>query len=374
MLALVLLVNRSGTMVIPFLALYLTGPIGMTEAAAGRMISVYGLGAICGASLGGRLSASWDPAYVQVTSLTLGGLGFFAIPWAGSSTALVATLFLTGAVAEALRPANATMVAHATSPELRSRAYGLQRLALNLGLSIGPAIGGVLATIDFRWLFLVDGVTSLAAAAAFAKLFRVHKRSETVHRKPSSSAARSPLGDRFFLAYLAIALVNALVFFQFTSTYPLYLRDHYQLTKPQIGGMYAVNTATVVACEMMVVSAVSSWPLLRTIGWGFLLTSTGFGVLPFGSSGAYCVLAMLVLTVGEMLSASLSAGFVSTRGKGGAESRYLSCYVVTMSLAAVLGPAIGTAIYQTNPDAVWYAGLAVGVLTWGAMRCLERTA
>ena len=361
-LALVLFVNRCGAMVLPFLTIYLTRQLEFSEALAGRMVSVYGVGAVCGAYLGGRLSERFGAIRFQTVCMFLAGPGFMAISLCRTWESMAATLFVVSLVAEAVRPSNAAAITQLTTPDQRLRAFALQRLAANFGFSFGPAIGGLLATIDFLWLFLVDGLTTLLAGAAMLAIFRMRhiKRAEAV--ETSDARATSPLRDWLFVGFLLLMLANSIVFFQFGSTYPLFLRDHFGFDTDRIGLIFAVNTSVIVLFEMLLVDAIKNWPLLRTIGWGCLLSCVGFGMLPFGSSGLYAVAAMLVLTIGEMLSLALSTGFVANRSRAGNEAGYMGWYMVMLAAATVIGPAIGSAIYQRNPNAVWYASLAVGVM------------
>jgi predicted MFS family arabinose efflux permease len=362
LLALVLFINRAGTMVIPFLTLYLTSQLGMSEAAAGRLISVYGIGSICGAYLSGRLCEKVGAVRLQTICMLLSAPGYFLIGQWNTWPPIAASLFFLSVANEAVRPANATAITKLTTPEIRTRAFALQRLAVNLGFSFGPAIGGVLATIDFSLLFICDAATALVAGCTLLYFFGM-RRVESPNGGADEPPVRvSPLQDRVFVAFLSLSLTTMLVFMQFSTTYPLFLRDHFRLSKPLIGLMFAVNTTIIVAVEMLLIDSVKRWPLIRTIGWGSALACVGFGMLPFGSSMAYAVLAMIVVTIGEMLSFPLAAAFVANRGQQGSESLYLGWYVTVHSVALVVGPAVGAAIYQVNRNALWYAGLGVAVV------------
>ena len=113
---------------------------------------------------------------------------------------------------------------------------------------------------------------------------------------------------------------------------------------------------------------------MRTIACGSFIFCVGFGMLPFGATWTYAVLAMAIVTLGEMLSFSQSSAFVANRAGPGAEGSYMGWYVVVMSLAWVLGPGIGAAIYQVNPDALWLIAFAVGVVVaLGYLLLAERT-
>ncbi len=373
LLSLVLFVNRCGTMVMPFLTIYLTSQLGMIEAAAGRMISAYGLGSICGAYLSGRWCQRIGPMRLQTACMFIAAPGYLLIGAWDTWPPIAASLFGLSLVNEAVRPASATAIAALTTDENRTRAFALQRLAANLGFSFGPAVGGLLAKVDFQLLFLVDAATTLIAALALLWFFGFRRNgdSHAGASAPSSVPHASPLRDRKFVAFLLLTLATMAVFMQFGSTYPLYLRDHFGLTEPQIGLMFAVNTSIIVAVEMLLMDAVKNWPLMRTIGWGSALACLGFGILPLGNSGAYAVFAMAVVTVGEMLSFPMSSAFVAGRG-GAASSLYIGWHTVVHSAAWVIGPAVGAAIYGVDRDAVWFTGLGVGVLVLIGYEVLAR--
>jgi MFS family permease len=373
LLSLVLFVNRAGTMVMPFLTIYLTSQRGMSDAAAGRMLSLYGVGGICGAYLGGRWCERIGAVRLQTICLFLSVPCYYLIGQWQSWPAIAVTLLALSFVNEAVRPANATALTKLTTAANRTRAFSLQRLAANLGFSFGPAIGGFLAEFNFQWLFVVDAVSTFAAAMALFYFFRLRPLgSPAPVQHVHAAAAGTPLRDRTFVAFLLLTLLSTMVFMQFGSTYPLYLRDHFAMTKPHIGLMYAVNTSIIVAFEMLLIDAVKHWPLMRTIAWGSFLSCVGFGILPFGASGYYAIFAMGVVTIGEMLSFPLSSAFVANRSGAGREGIYMGWHTATHALAWVLGPGLGAALYEINRDALWLASLAVSVLVLAGFFALAR--
>ena len=173
LLSLVLFVNRAGTMVMPFLTLYLTSQRGMSEAAAGRMLSLYGVGGICGAYLGGRLCERIGAMRLQTIGLFLAAPCYFLVGQWQSWPGIAASILALSVLNEAIRPANATALTKLTTAANRTRAFSLQRLAANLGFSFGPAIGGFLAEFDFQLLFIVDALSTFFAAAALFCFFRL---------------------------------------------------------------------------------------------------------------------------------------------------------------------------------------------------------
>ena len=166
------LINASGGMVFFFLSLYLTREIGLTTARAGLVLSVYGVGSLAGALAGGWLSDRVGSIRAQKMSLAVCGVLLIALGQVRTVAGILPLLFSLALAAGTLYPANTTSMAKICPPELQLKGFALNRLANNLGATIGPAIGGVLAMMDYRLLFWADGLTSLAAAAVFALLWK----------------------------------------------------------------------------------------------------------------------------------------------------------------------------------------------------------
>ena len=380
MLSIALLINRSGSMVLAFLSLYLTQSLGFTILEAGAIYSIYGLGAIAGSYIGGRLVQTLGAVRVQVLGLVLSVPFYILMPTLTTWTSVATGMFVLSVFVSSVRPANGVAVAQFTETELQTRAFGLQRMAGNLGWAVGPAVGGVLAEIDYAWLFIVDGLTTGVGGlwllwyfgfGRYAKGDAAAEKQKQAEQQEISEG--SPLQDRYFLYFLFSMLIVAIVFFQFHATYPKYLEDEYALTKPQIGLLFSLNTGIIVLFEMLLVNYVSRFSLLRSVGWGCFLACLGFGILPLGNATWFAVLSMAVITVGEMFMFPLASGFVAKRSSGRNQGMYMSWYVMMYSLAAVIAPLIGTGVYQFGHHLFWHFSLGIGVfalvgLTWLSKR------
>jgi MFS family permease len=204
------LVNSSGAMVIFFLSLYLTRDLGLSPARAGQALSLYGLGSLAGAFLGGWLADRIGSIKVQKASLTVCGVLLIVLGQVRSIWGILPLLFSLALFAGMLYPANATSMSHICPPELRVKGFALNRLANNMGATIGPAVGGVLALRSYRLLFWADGLTSLVAAGVFALLWREsRKRGKGTSSVGSSGTegtepnvvSKSALGETELLAF-----------------------------------------------------------------------------------------------------------------------------------------------------------------------------
>lgn len=377
-LSLALFINRCGAMVLAFLTLYMTNELGFTMFQSGAIFSIWGLGSMTGSWLGGKLVKPLGAIRTQVVGLLLAVPCFLAVPLFTTWWGMALIVYLFSLTSESIRPANSVAVAQFTETELQTRAFGLQRMAVNLGFSVGPAVGGVLANINYVWLFVVDGVTTGLAAVVllwhfgFRKYVKDQAAAAKQKLAEENITAGSPLKDVQFVLFLLLMLMVSLIFFQFHATYPKYLEDHYQLSKPMIGLLFSVNTIIIVAVEMLLLNWFRAFALLRTIGWGALLACVGFGILPLGNTFLFGVLSMSVITLGEMFMFPLCSGFVAKRSNGRDQGMYMSWYAIMYSTAGTIAPLIGTATYELNPHLLWYISIAIGVAALAGFYALNR--
>ena len=242
---------------------------------------------------------------------------------------------------------------------------------INLGMTFGPAIGGILALHDYGWLFLVDGATCLLAAVPAWTLVAPRRPPSAAGGARPAPAGLSPWRDRPFIALVVLVTLLAISFFQLWSTYPLAMRHAYRLPENQIGFLFAINTLLIVAFEMVLINTVRAFSPLRVAAVGALLLSLGLGILPLGSTFAFAAFGVVVWTLGEMLSLPLIEAVVANRAGAGQSGRYMGLFTTSFSLAFVLSPLVGTGVYERfGSDALWYGCGAMGLVLWGGFTVL----
>ncbi len=367
-----LFLTRAGTMVLPFLSLYLVRELGYGADAAATVLFAFGLGSVAGSYAGGELSGRWGTFGVQVASLVLAGLAFLAVPQLGSFAAITAAVFLAGALNDVYRPACMAAVVEVSPPAVRARAMGLMRLAANAGIAFGPAVGGLLAAVDYRWIFVGDAVTCWLAAAWLVLAFRGRQI-----RAPAASAGEAAAGpslwrDGPFMALLGLVLIASLVLFQVFNTLPLYLVDDYGFDEPLVGLVFAFSTALIVAFEMILIKLLENRDPFHLLGFGFFLMCAGFGLLPFGRGLGFAALAVAVWTVGEMIALPFSNVLVAQRAAAGRTGQAMGMYSAVFSVAAVLAPVIGLPMLDRYGGRLWIACGLIGIPLWIGMAVLAR--
>lgn len=342
-LALVMFVNRSGTMVIPFLTVYLTYE-GYTLREAGYVMGAFGLGSIVGGYLGGRLTDRFGSFYIQFFSLFINGIFFILLGRMHTLWQYAGCIFLLSSLGEAFRPANAAAIAAYSNDDNRIRCYSLNRLAINLGWSIGPAVGGVLASINYSYLFWADGITCMAASLLlFAGLSPSHTPDKKKTKKETVAGSLSAYRDKPFLQGMFYLFLIGLSFFQLFSVIPAYYKTELHLNEATIGWILAMNGLLIAAIEMVLVYKLENRrSSLLYITTGSLLMGFSFLSLGFGKTTTMAVVSMIIVTFGEMFLFPFMNNFWVKRSSESNRGQYAALYTMSFAAATVLAPTLAT--------------------------------
>jgi predicted MFS family arabinose efflux permease len=355
--AIIMLINRSGTMVIPFLTVYLTSALHFSIPQAGIVLSVFGAGAILGVYTGGKLTDSIGFFPVQFWSLFSNGLFFLLLCYLRGFWTICGCVFLLAVIGESFRPANAAATAYYSRADNRTRSYSLNRLAVNLGFAVGPAVGGLLAGISYTWLFWTDGLTCILAAVALRLVLKPADGKTPIREKTTAEPAPSAYRDKTFVRFVFFVWVFALSFFQIFSVIPLYYQRIIHLSN---------------SLEMVMVYRLENRrPDTVYIGYGALLNATAFVALGVcGPYGWVAVVSMLLMTFGEMMSMPFMNSYWIGRSTPGSRGQYAAFYGMAFSAAQVVGPSLGAQVAgQWGFQWLWGILVGVGILNfWGFRR------
>lgn len=371
MLALATWVNRAGTMVLPFLVLHLTKNLGFSPARAGSVLALYGVVSLCVAPVAGRLGDRIGMLRLITFSLFGSALALCLLPSARTYAQVAVRVALLAIFSEAVRPATLALAGSFAGAELRRQGFALNRMAVNLGMSIGPALGGFLATVSFEALFWVDGATSAVAGLLFVILpFRaVHPPEPQQVKLPALESS-----GRGQLLFVLLALLPvSMVFFQLEGAYPLFLVRELHFSEATFGALFTLNTVLILLFEVGLNVVTQHWRTQRVMALGAVLTGIGFGALIALHSLGGVIFTVIVWTVGEMLLFPATAAYVSDLAPRGRQGEYMGYYAMTFGLGLSLGPWAGTAILgRWGFSAVWGVCLAIGLLSGGLMLRVNR--
>lgn len=355
LLALVMLINRTGSMVIPFLGIYMSSELGFSKTQIGLVLGCFGLGSVAGSWLGGWLTDRFGNFKVQTWSLILVIPLFLVLPLFRSFESLAIMIFVLTLVADTFRPANSVSVARYAKPENITRAYSLNRMAVNLGFSIGPALGGFLATFSYNWIFYGNAIAASIAVIVFIYFFRNKKattrqpiqveetKKTTVQTTPEKNAYR----DGLFIGFNVFCFLFSMAFFQLITTLPLFYRDVHQLDASQIGLLLGFSGFVIVLFEMVLIHLIEHRMTVRQIMLvGTAISAISYYMLNLDFGMAWLFLAMLVLSTGEMLTLPFTATIAIKRADKNNQGAYMGFNSLAFAAANVFSPYLGTYVAE----------------------------
>jgi len=366
-LALITFINRAGTMVLPFLSLYLTEDLNLTLGQVGWVMTSFGVGSLLGSWLGGKLTDKVGYYKVMFWSLLTTGFLFIGLQFVSTFVGFAIGIFLTMTVADTFRPAMFVSLKAYSKPENQTRSLTLIRLAINLGFSFGPFLGGIIITsLSYSGLFWIDGITCISAIILMRlvlkrKEFNVKKAEDSVE-----DVVTSLYKDKPYWIFLAVVFLMGFIFLQLFTTMPLYYKGVHRLTEVEIGLLMALNGFLIFLFEMPLIHYIEKKLLdkLKIISWSLVLFSLSFIILNITSWVGILVIGMLFITLGEMLAFPFTNNFAMTRAPSGKEGRYLALYSMAFSFSHIFSAKTGMEVIDRfGFEANWFLMGALGLLS-----------
>lgn len=341
-LALITLINRAGTMVIPFLSLYLTKHLNFTFTDVSLIMAFFGLGSVVGSWIGGKLTDVIGYYKVMFVSLILTGILFVLMQYVKTFEGLCVGIFLLMLVADTFRPAMFVALNAYSKPENKTRSLTLIRLAINLGFSAGPVLGGLIITgLGYQGLFWVDGVTCILAGVLLLNVLNPRKAKVLDEIKVENP--QSVYKDKAFLIFFVAMFIFGFIFLQYFSVMPIYYKDEHLLSELEIGLLMGMNGFFIFLLEMPLIKWLedSKYSKILLTLIGLALTGLSFIVLNMTVWVGILIIGMLLMTIGEMIAFPFSNAFAAERAKKGNQGEYMALYTISFSLAHIFGHSSG---------------------------------
>ncbi|MDX8567114.1 MFS transporter [Elizabethkingia sp. HX XZB] len=351
MLSIVMLINRSGSMVLPFLGVYMTDQLEFSIKESGLVLSFYGVGSVIGSWLGGYFTDKFGEYRVQSTSLFLSAPLFLLIPIFTSVEGMALIILLQSIISEAFRPANSVAITKYARPENLTRAFSLNRMAINLGFSIGPALGGILSSVSYELLFITNAVGAVLAGIFYVRFFRKRhkiyqkKMKEKPIVKETTEKERSPYRDSPFLVYCLLCAIFSVCFFQFFNTIPIFYKEVAHLDQKSIGYILGYSGFIIVVLEMLVVNFADKYlTIAKTLLYGILMCAAAYAMLAINHHISLIMLSISILSVGEILVLPFMSTITALRSGKTNQGAYMGLNGMTFSISFIITPLLGTSV------------------------------
>jgi predicted MFS family arabinose efflux permease len=374
-LALITLINRAGTMVIPFLSLYLTESKGFTLGEVGWIMTAFGLGSVCGSWTGGFLNDQIGSYRTMVFALISSGFLFIVLQYMETFWGIALAIFFVMFCADIFRPAMFVALRAYSKPENQTRSLTLIRLAINLGFAAGPVLGGFLIyKIGYSSLFWVDGFTCFGAVIL---MLRVLHPKRTVQRKEEiNNAPVSVYSDWKYLLFCFGVMTFGVVFFQYFSTVPVYFSKEFKLSEKYIGLLLGFNGFLVFLIEMPIIHAIEKKKVssLKYVSYGLVLLVISYLTLLFSPSIFWLWIVIVFMSVAEMLFFPFSNAYAMERAKRGKMGQYMALYSIAFSFAHIFGHNSGLHLSEAfGFSLTWWIMIAIAVFGIGIFTIISKS-
>ncbi|MGI5168598.1 MDR family MFS transporter [Spirillospora sp. CA-253888] len=362
------LVNRLGTMVEPFLGLYLMTARGLSLAQSGLVVATLGAGSLLSQVLGGFLADRIGRRITMVGGTLATGAAMLALGYAQGMPAIMAAALLLGLALDMYRPASHAMVADIIAPGDRPRAFALLFWAVNLGWAAAMVVGGTLAQQGFLWLFWIDAATCALFGLLVWRAIPETRPARVEGDGPAGSWSQV-LRDRVLVGYTLIMLAYVFVLMQAMTTMPLAMRE-LGLGPRDYGVAIAANGVVIVLVQPLVGAWLARRDRPRVLAAGFALVGVGYGLTTLATTVWAFVATILVWSVGEIIASAVAQAVVADLAPAHLRGRYAAAFGLSWSGGFLLAPLGGTQLLGVSVPALWLTCLGIGLGTAVAVLAL----
>jgi MFS family permease len=353
------------SMIWPFLMIYVSGKLGLPRTTVAFLMTINSVAGICSALLAGPVIDRIGRKGVMVFSLATNGLAYFLLSRADSLPEFAVLMALSGIVNPLYRVGGDAMMADLIPPDKRPDAYALLRMSNNLGISIGPAIGGFIATTSYAIAFYgaTIGLTSYSLLLAIFARETIPPRSDTSQEGNPLAAYLGILCDRPFISFVGTFTLTSMCAVLIWVLMGVYAKEQFQIPESQYGFLATTNALMVILFQVYVTRFTKQYPPLRVMVIGSFFYAMGVGSVALAYSFWGFWSSMVVMTVGELILMPTSSSYVANLAPVNMRGRYMSIYGLTWNMAAAIGPVTGGILNDTlAPAATWYGGMVIGLL------------
>ena len=366
---LIVFIDRlGGFMLYPFFALYLTQKFNIGMSTVGILFAIFSISGMVGSALGGALADRMGRKVVIIISLVLSSLSALGMGFAPTLAIFISVVAIVGTLSSIGHPAHEAVVADLLPPNKRAEGYGIIRVVFNLAVIIAPPIAGLLIARSYLTLFIVDAAISLISAAIVIFALPETKPQAHAHAKPESmkqtfAGYGRVFKDTRFVAFIGVTVMMTLVYMNMNSTLGVFMRDQHGMPALSFGSLLSLNAVIVVLCQFWVARKLEKYKPMLMMAAGSLLYAVGFAMYGFVPTFALFAVAMIIITIGEMIVSPFQQSMVASFAPEDMRGRYMAVSGLTWSIAFTIGPYFaGLILDSPNPNLLWIICGVIGLI------------
>ncbi|MEE9377392.1 MAG: MFS transporter [Candidatus Lokiarchaeia archaeon] len=353
----------------PFYALYITERFGVGMIEVGYLFSIFAAGNIFGGLIGGALADKYGRRVMVLIGLVVSGMGSILMGLVNNLNTFYLLAAFLGLIGNFGGPARQAMVADLLPKEKQAEGFGILRVAFNLSAVIGPLLGGFIATQSYMLLFISDAVSSIITAVIVYAVIPETKPQKK-DDKPEETVMKTLIGykevlkDWVFVLFLAVSAITVLVYMQMNSTLSVFLRDVHGFSAQSFGLLLSMNAAMVVLFQFWITRKISKYAPMKMMAFGSIFLMIGFVMYGFISEPYMFFIAMVIITVGEMIVYPIGQSTAASFAPEDKRGRYMAVYAFQWAIPNLFGVlAAGLIMEYIGPNWVWYLAGILSIIS-----------
>ncbi|MBT3337852.1 MAG: MFS transporter [Anaerolineae bacterium] len=367
--------HLGGALLFTFFSLYVTQHFGVGMTEVGILFAIFSISEFFGSMFGGALTDQIGRKSVIIIGLVVSALTSVGMGLVNKLELFYLMAVITGLFADMAGPARQAMLTDLLPEEKHADGFGIMRVVMNLSVAIGPAIGGFLAAQSYLLLFGADAVSSVITAIAFyflvAETLPQAKTEEDKEEKISFADSFRGylivLKDRAFILFMGISMIVTIVYMQMYGALPVFLRDVHNIPEAGFGMIMSLNATMVVLLQFAITRKMGKRPPMLMMALGAIIYAIGFSMYGFVNEYAMFMLAMVIITIGEMVVTPVAQALVAKFSPEEMRGRYMAVFGISWLIPGAIGPLLAGLIMDNgDPRWVWYAsGILAIIATLG---------
>lgn len=363
-----MLISTIGSsMVWPFLMIYVSEKLKLPLATVASLMTLNAVLGLVASFIAGPITDRVGRKWVMVISLAMNGLVYLFMVQANSLAGFALLMSISGTFNPLYRVGVDAMMADLVPADQRLEAYSLMRTSHNMGIALGPVIGGFVATISYSIAFF-SAATGLIVFSLLVFFF-AH---ETLDRGAiQAQPEREKFGgygrilrDTPFTSFVVVFTLTQMCASLIWVLLGVYAKQNYQVPESQYGWIATTNALMVVFLQLFVTRLTKRYRPLLALAAGTLLYAIGVGSVALGTGFWGFWTSMVILTVGELILSPTATAYAANLAPVDMRGRYMSLYSLTWGMASGIAPVAGGFLNDNfGPVTIWYGGFVVGLIS-----------
>lgn len=359
------LVNQLGNMAFVYLMIYANQHLGYSLFQASLTFAAFASSMFFSGLLGGSLIDKMGAARVMIIVLIGNGISLLIFPFFQQFYSVTFLCLIWGFFYGLYRPASQTIISFLSTTGMHKITFSVYRLVINLGMSVGPVVGGYLAGYSFSLIFISNGIANLfSAGILFFCLGRKWLVKKTVTMTKIELNLKYLKHDPYLGLFILTLIPVAMIFLQHESTLPIFIKTNLNLPLSFFGWLMTINTLLIVFFELPLNIATINWSYRTNFILGSFFIAVGFAGMYFAALAWQIALLAVCWTIGEMILFPASNSYVADIAPEANRGSYMSLYNTSFNISLILGPWIGALIMQhLGAHGLWMACGLWGLLS-----------